>query len=70
MGVLLCHTARRFDGIRVSLKIAVVLAFTVKLVGCIMCAVLSYVYQFLLFCFQQVSANVLHYVTWQDGIGQ
>lgn len=38
MGVLLSHTARRFDGI--GLKIAVILAFTVKLVGYIMCAVL------------------------------
>lgn len=38
MGVLLCHAARRFDGI--SLKVAVVLAFTVKLVGYIMCPVL------------------------------
>ena len=39
MGVLLCHTAHRFDGI--SLKIAVVLAFTVKSVGYIMRPVLS-----------------------------
>jgi len=38
VGVLLCHAARRFDGI--SLKVAVVLAFTVKVVGYIMCPVL------------------------------
>jgi hypothetical protein len=38
VGVLLCHAVRIFDG--VSLKIAVVLGFTVNLVVCIMCPVL------------------------------
>lgn len=38
MGVVLCRTARRFYGI--CLQIAVILEFTVKLVGYIMCAVL------------------------------